>query len=52
VNSYIVKPVQFDQFANVIRDLGLYWQLINQPPVENNKPRSNNSQSPVENKQG
>jgi CheY-like chemotaxis protein len=33
VNSYIVKPVQFDQFANVIRDLGLYWQVINQPPV-------------------
>ena len=37
VNSYIVKPVQFDQFANVIRDLGLYWQVINQPPVEDNK---------------
>ena len=35
VNSYIVKPVQFDQFANVIRDLGLYWQVINQPPVDN-----------------
>ena len=34
VNSYIVKPVQFDQFANVIRDLGLYWQVINQPPVD------------------
>ena len=34
VNSYIVKPVQFDQFANVIRDMGLYWQIINQPPVE------------------
>jgi CheY-like chemotaxis protein len=37
VNSYIVKPVQFDQFANVIRDMGLYWQVINQPPVENGK---------------
>jgi two-component system, response regulator len=35
VNSYIVKPVQFDQFANVIRDLGLYWQVIDQPPVDN-----------------
>jgi len=32
VNSYIVKPVNFDQFANVIRDLGLYWQMINLPP--------------------
>lgn len=34
VNSYIVKPVQFDQFANVIRELGQYWHLINQPPVK------------------
>lgn len=33
VNSYIVKPVQFDEFANVIRELGLYWKTINQPPV-------------------
>ena len=29
VNSYVVKPVNFDQFANVIRDLGLYWSQIN-----------------------
>lgn len=41
VNSYIVKPVQFDQFANVIRDLGLYWQVINQPPVENSRYQDN-----------
>jgi two-component system, response regulator len=34
VNSYIVKPVQFDQFANVIRELGQYWHLINQPPLK------------------
>ena len=33
VNSYIVKPVQFDEFAHVIRELGLYWQMINQPPI-------------------
>jgi CheY-like chemotaxis protein len=44
VNSYIVKPVQFDQFANVIRDLGLYWQQIYQPPVENSK--GNNIRNP------
>lgn len=36
VNSYVVKPVNFDQFATVIRDLGLYWRLINQPPLEKN----------------
>jgi CheY-like chemotaxis protein len=31
-NSYIVKPVDFNGFANAIRDLGLYWLLLNQPP--------------------
>jgi CheY-like chemotaxis protein len=34
VNSYIVKPVKFDEFANVIRDLGLYWRFVNVPPVK------------------
>ena len=33
VNSYIVKPVAFSQFAEVVRQLGLYWLLLNQPPV-------------------
>lgn len=32
VNSYIVKPVSFDQFTEVVRQLGLYWLLINRPP--------------------
>jgi CheY-like chemotaxis protein len=36
VNSYIVKPVKFDEFANVIRDLGLYWRFVNVPPVKKN----------------
>ena len=29
VNSYIVKPVDFEQFIEVIRQLGLYWKLLN-----------------------
>ena len=33
VNSYIVKPVDFDQFTEAVRELGLYWLLLNQPPV-------------------
>jgi two-component system response regulator len=31
-NSYVVKPVDFTQFAESIRQLGLYWILVNQPP--------------------
>ena len=31
-NSYIVKPVGFDNFMNAINTAGMYWMLINQPP--------------------
>jgi two-component system response regulator len=32
VNSYIVKPVDFDQFKESARALGMYWLLLNKPP--------------------
>jgi two-component system response regulator len=32
VNSYVRKPVDFDEFMEAARQLGLYWLLINQPP--------------------
>lgn len=30
VNSYVVKPVEFEQFVKAISDLGFYWMLLNQ----------------------
>ena len=32
VNAYIQKPVDFDKFSDTIRQVGMFWMLINQPP--------------------
>lgn len=34
INSYIVKPVDFENFSKTVADLGLYWLLVNQTPRE------------------
>jgi CheY-like chemotaxis protein len=33
VNSYVVKPVNFEQFSDTVRDLGRFWLLLNQPSL-------------------
>lgn len=33
-NSYIQKPVEFERFVEVVRQIGLYWLALNQPPTK------------------
>ncbi len=33
VNSYVTKPIKFDEFAKVVSELEMYWLLLNKPPV-------------------
>lgn len=40
VNAYVVKPVDFDQFTEAIKQLGVFWALINETP--NSRPSFNN----------
>ena len=32
VNAYVVKPVDFHEFVNAVRELGVFWAVINEPP--------------------
>ena len=44
VNAYVVKPVDFHEFVNAIKELGVFWAIINEPPPgsirKSNYPRS------------
>lgn len=32
VNAYVVKPVDFNEFVEAVRDLGVFWVMVNEPP--------------------
>jgi CheY-like chemotaxis protein len=32
VNAYVVKPVDFHEFVNALKELGMFWALVNEPP--------------------
>ena len=32
VNAYVVKPVDFHEFVNAVKELGVFWALVNEPP--------------------
>jgi CheY-like chemotaxis protein len=37
VNAYVVKPVDFHEFVNAVKELGIFWAIINQPPPRSTK---------------
>ena len=37
VNAYVVKPVDFHEFVNAVKELGMFWAIINQPPPGSTK---------------
>ena len=34
VNAYVVKPVEFSEFMNVVKQLGVFWSAVNEPPPQ------------------
>lgn len=33
-NAYVVKPISFDEFQSAVKQIGLFWLLLNQPPLD------------------
>jgi hypothetical protein len=32
VNAYVAKPVQFHEFGSAVKELGVFWAVVNEPP--------------------
>jgi CheY-like chemotaxis protein len=37
VNAYVVKPVDFHEFVNAVKELGIFWAIVNEPPPGSSK---------------
>lgn len=37
VNAYVVKPVNFGEFINAVKELGVFWAIVNEPPPPGTK---------------
>ncbi len=33
-NSYVTKPVEFKEFIDIIKDIGIFWAIVNEPPLQ------------------
>ncbi len=39
VNAYVVKPVEFSEFIEAVKELGMFWAVLNEPPPGSIKPK-------------
>jgi CheY-like chemotaxis protein len=46
VNAYVVKPVAFEAFAKAVKELGVFWALVNEPPPQGTGPRAQEQAAP------
>src|SRR5258708_17502190 len=46
VNAYVVKPVDFHEFVNAIKELGAFWAVINERPKSRSEEHTSELQSP------